>query len=164
MEILNLSAPKSFVIFLGMLVFWKFFYYKYHKKLAVAIMLSSVSAIFCLIGIYYAISNLFLTWDILALYYFFLICMSLTVILENLILMKHQMNNNIDITLTFFKKIMPFIPFWFWFAIAFPALFFIIVGANVIFGKEYIILGIMVSGAWVASLTRLFRRYIRNDF
>jgi len=140
------------------LLYWKFVYYKYHKRDFTPISVGFVSIALVSIGIYaYYFEGSITFKEIAALWFICVIFLIGACIFEGILLYKEgeKINKNIDITFTWLRKKMPFIPVWLYLLLSFPAFIFMLMATKRIFGEEYIILWIMVFIAWTFSTFRL---------
>jgi hypothetical protein len=161
MQILGLDVLKSVMIVLVVLLYWKFVYYKYHKNAITPISYFAIGALLVFIGFYAFFFEGSVTFENVRIIHYiipaFLIVSFLMVIRG---INKHGLDDDVDITLTWTRKTFPFIPFWIWMIIAFPALFFIAIATYAILGPEHIVFWSMIFLAWVASDRRLYQKRI----
>lgn len=161
MEIFGLDVLKSAIIIAVVLLYWKFIYYPYHKRDYTPISIFIIGATLFFIGIYaFFFEKSVILSDVLILYsiFFLFLAVSFTEVLIGI--HKHGLRKDVDITLTWAKRVFPFVPFWGWMIIAFPALFFIPVATLKILGPEHVVFWGMVFLAWVASGLKLYRKEI----
>jgi len=151
---------KVIIIILFVLLYWKFIYYKYHRKPITPISFFIFFSTFGVFGIYLLLKNLIFVSDIIPIYtvlsVWTLVSWILVIIAKN----KHRLNDNIDITLTWCTKKIPFIPYYFWMIITFPAFFLMMLSSRFILGPEHIFLWGLIFLAWVKSDYILIKKSI----
>ena len=163
MEIIQFNLIKSIIILLVVLLYWKFIYYKYHEEDYTPFSFFSFGAILFFIGLYEFIRSNVIYSNITLIYGACLIFLVISFSLVIYGIKKRGLNKKVDITLTWTKKVFPFVPFWFWMIIAFPALFFIMLATYYLLGPEHIIFWAMVFLAWIASNVRLIRKILLTN-
>lgn len=159
MEILQLNILKSLIIILFIILYWKFVYYPLHKKDYTPISFFVVGGILFFVGIYAFFFKKIINFENIKILYsilFIFLVVSFSMVVVGI--KKHKLSSDVDITLTWAKRTFPFLPFWFWMIIAFPALFFVMVASNYLLGREHIVPWSMIFLAWVASNLRLYRK------
>ena len=160
MEILGLNLIKSIIIIAIILFYWKFVYYRYHKKTYTPISFFVVGGILFFIGLYNFIKGNIVIKDIIILYSICLVFLVVSFSFVIYAIQKHGLKKDVDITLTWTKKIFPFLPFWFWMLIAFPAIFFIMAATYFLIGPEHAVVWLMIFLAWIKSNLRLYNKEI----
>jgi hypothetical protein len=163
MEILGLDVLKSVSIVLIVLLYWKFIYYRYHKDSYTPISFFIVGGTLFFIGIYaFFFENSVIFENIRILHYILPVFLIVSFAMVITGMHKHKLDSDVDITLTWTKKILPFIPFWFWMIIAFPVLFFVIIATYRLIGNEHVVIWSMIFLAWIASNRRLYKKRIEK--
>lgn len=157
MEIFELNILKSFIIILVIILYWKFVYYKYHKKDITPITLLSCALVSSIIGLYELLIDKQIKFQQISIIYFAILFWLVFHTIFILIgIKRHGLNKDIDITLTFiynkFGKI--FVIFTMIGSFILP--FFMVFGTYFLLGREHIILLAMIFLAWIASGLKLF--------
>ena len=152
MEIFGLEVLKSLAIILVVILYWKFVYYKYHKRDITPILFFVLGGALAIYGFYSWFFEKSVAFnDIAVLAYVFLAFAAISLSIVIIALRKHGFVKDVDITLTWIKKhfgktiaylCMPF---------ALVIYVFIMFATYRILGKEYIIFWIMILGAWIKS-------------
>lgn len=161
MEIFGLNLVKSLIIIIVVLLYWKFVYYRYHRKLITPLSFVFVGGAIGLYGVYcWLIDKTVYYQNVKFLYFISVVFGIVSFSLVLVAMSKHKLKKDIDITLTWTDRILgrPFV--YFMILIAFPAFFMIMLGTYVLLGKEHIILWIMIFLAWIASDIRLYRKEV----
>jgi|APSaa5957512622_1039677.scaffolds.fasta_scaffold30499_1 hypothetical protein len=151
---------KSLIILGCMLLYWKFIYYPFHKKDYTPISFFVLGGGLFFYGCYGFIQGVSNFHNIKFVYIIMVIFLACSFSLLLIAIKKHGLKTDIDITLTWAKKTFPFLPFWFWMIISFPAIFFVQLATFDLIGAEHIAIWVMVFIAWVFSNFRLTRNYI----
>jgi len=153
---------KSLIIVAVVLIYWKFVYYPYHKKDYTPISFFFIGGGLFFYGLYLFFNERVIFSEISLVYYIMLgfLITSFTLLLISI--KKSKLKTDIDITLTWAKKTFPFMPYWSWMIIAFPALFFILIATYGLLGQEHIAFWGMVFIAWIFSNLKLYKKHIRR--
>lgn len=157
MEILGLDVLKSAIIIVIILLYWKFVYYKYHKKAPLSFFV--IGGPFVIYGIYLFAKGLVTFSDVAAISYIVLFFLIISFSLVLVAIKRHGLKSDVDLTLTWARKTFPFLPYWFWMIIS-PVLFFFVVSTYWLIGREYVIFWGMIFLAWIFSNRRLYRKEI----
>jgi len=161
MEIWGLDVLKSAMIIIVILLYWKFVYYKYHKKAITPILFFLAGGISFFIGIYTLINHRVSFEDIKYVYYALMVFALFSFASVIYAVSKHGLNNDVDITLTWCKNVFPFVPYYFWMVVAiFPSFFFITFTTYYALGNEHVVLWAMIFIAWIRSNVRLYRKEV----
>lgn len=152
---------KEVIIILGVLIYWKFIYYKYHssKNAALVLLIPSIIALGIGLYSYFFEKNIFFS-DIKIIYWILIILYTISLFLVFLAIRKHGIKPDIDRlsewTYRIFGEEILFLG-----AISnYVLYFFILIGTYTILGREHIYLWIMIIGAWIVSQGKLFLRYV----
>ena len=156
-----MNILKILLIILCVLLYWKFVYYKYHKRDFTPISYFIFGGILVILGIYFfakgwvSFSNVRIIYLLMA----FSLLGAFTLVSYGV--KKKGLVKDVDITLTWAKKTFPKISYHFWLILAFPAIFFMIISTRHILGEEFIFFWLMILLAHTASNYRLYR-YIKK--
>jgi len=160
-EMFGFNVIKSLAIILAVTLYWKFVYYKYHKKDITPISIFIGGIISIIIGFYgFFIDKSISFGDIIPVCAVSLVFLAFSFILIFIASRKYGLQKDIDITLTWIDKYLG--RFWVYAAvvIAFPVFPFIIAGTYWLLGKEYIILWVLIGFAWFIDGPRILFRHI----
>lgn len=149
-------------IILALTCLFYIYYYKIHKKDITPILFVIVGLPVFIYGIFLFTRKIISFGDISLVYYITIIFIVSTSILECIGVKRKGMNKNVDITLTWLKKIIPFFPWYLWLILAFPAFFFFQITTYKLLGPEHIFLWIPIFTAWFASGIRLIKYLIHK--
>ena len=156
-----MNPLKIALIILGVLLYWKFIYYKYHTKPITPFLYFSVGGLLTLYGIWlFFIQKTITTIQIIPIYATTLIFLIVSFYLVVVAVKKHKLKKEIDITLTWAKKNFNFLPYEFWMIISAPAIFFIMISTYYLLGEEHITLWAMILLAWIFSNYKLTKNYL----
>jgi hypothetical protein len=151
---------KSLIILGAILLYWKFVYYPFHKKDYTPISFFILGGGLFFYGVYIFLIGNTTIQNIIVIYSTMCIFLLASFSLLFMAIRKHGLKTDIDITLTWAKKTFPFLPFWFWMIISFPAILFIQLATFDLMGEEHLILWGMIFLAWIFSNYRLARDFI----
>jgi len=154
-----MNSAKITLIIAGVILYWKFVYYKYHRKNFTPISLCIGGGILFLYGLYlFSIKKSVIFQDVATLYFILVAFIAISFVLTIIGISKHGLNKNIDITLTWAKKMFPFIPYYFYYVfIDLPVFFFMLVATYGTLGQEHVFFWSLVLLAWVASGIKLYK-------
>ena len=141
------------------LLYWKFFYYKDRNAKTAQFYVLIPAVIATLVGFYAFLRGT--EYDSFRiLYYVSFVYLTTGFILVLIACLKHELNPQIDYTLSWFKKTLGKFSIYLAFIVSYPAFFFMIIGTYYLLGNEHIYLWILVFGAWTVSQLKLFFRYV----
>ena len=159
MEILGLDALKSAVIILAVLLYWKFVYYKYHKKDFTPISFFVVGGCLVVYGFYAWYFEKIVSFEnIKIIASIFLVFAAFSLSLVFFAIRRHGFIKEVDINLTWIKKHFGIVFAYLCIFLAFPVYVFIMLGTYRILGKECIIFWALIILAWAFSNIRLIKK------
>jgi len=161
MEILGLNLLKSLIIIIGMLLYWKFVYYKYHEAPGGPLNFIVWMTIFGLAGAYgLLISKTLIFQNFKIVFIIFALCYFLGTILVYTATKKHGLTKGIEITYNWIYRHTGKFFVYLMLVLIYPILFFTIAGTSFILGPEHVILWTMIFLAWIRSGYKLAKNYI----
>jgi len=161
-SLFGLNLIKSLIIILVVLLYWKFVYYKYHKKPITPLLFAVLGSILAIIGFYFWFMDKGVRFkEIIPLFYVLLLFITLSFIFALIGIKKYDLNPKIDITLSWVDKTFGRIFVYLTMIGTYPVLIFNMIATFILLGKEYVVFWMMIFVAWTISGTKVLRYLIK---